>query len=431
MKRFALLVCLLLILTALGCSQPAPSVPVPAASPKAVEAPVSGLRIGAASATVNPPDGTYLAGYDYNRKSTGVHDNLYAKAVIFDDGKTPVGLVVIDAISLQYPSVQQIRQAASQQLTGVSIPPERIIAQAIHTHCAPDTIGIYGPDETHTGLNPGYMKQLVDTAADVVARAAQNLQAATLAYAETQCVGWAVNDSEPNELDNSVTILECLDAKGKPIATLTNFACHPTVLGGDTTLISADWTGAFYKQMSAALPGQHLFLQGGIGAWVQPKTPERTFALAEQYGNDLAEKTLAALKQAKPMEGTPIRFAHKVFVMPLANETFRQMSLAGLTSRDFAGQGVETEVAWFALGAAQFATHPGETAPMFTRETRTLMKSGPKFVLGLGLDHLGYICPGRFFDNPKAIPSAEYQVNLSPGKDSGPIMMSALKEIIP
>jgi hypothetical protein len=48
-------------------------------------------------------------------------------------------------------------------------------------------------------------------------------------------------------------------------------------------------------------------------------------------------------------------------------------------------------VAWFSVGNAQFATHPGETSPAFSLQTKTLMKTGPKFILGLGLDQLGYI----------------------------------------
>ncbi len=436
MKRFAILFSLFLVFVILGCTGPEKTEP---AAPSTVESVVkpapelsveSTLRVGVASATVNPPNGTFLAGYGQNRRSTGVHDDLYVKAVVFDDGETPLALVVVDAISLQYHTVQDIRRAASSRVTKLSLPSERIIPQATHTHCAPDTIGIYGPDEAHTGFNQQYMNQLVQTAAEQVAHAVDRLQPARLVYAETECVGWAVNDSEPGVLDNSVTILQCLDAEGNSLATLTNFACHPTVLDGDTTLISADWVGAFYKAMAAAVPGEHLFLQGSVGAWIQPVTPERTFALAERYGKDLAEKTLAALRRAKPLDGTTIRMTNRVVQLPLHNELFKQMGAAGLIPREF-GDTVETEVAWFAIGSAQFATHPGETAPMYTWETEKLMDTGPKFVLGLGIDHLGYFCPPHYFDDPASIPHAPYLTSMSPGKDAGPNMMAALAAVIP
>ncbi len=390
----------------------------------------SALRVGAASAAVNPDVGTFLGGYNPGRMSTGVHDDLHAKAVVFDDGASAVALVAVDALSLQYPTVEAIRAVASERVKGIALPPDRIMVQATHSHAAPDTIGIYGNLIT-TGVDEAYMERLVSTCGGVVAQAAANLAPATLVYAATECVGWAVNDSEAEILDNSVTILACLGADGKPLATLTNFACHPTVLDGDNTLTGSDWVWAFYRDMAAKLPGEHLFLQGSVGCWVQPKTPERSFSLAEKYGKDLAEKVLGALEKTQPVKGTAIRCASHRFEMPVPNPVFRSMSSSGLVSRDFGGEGAATEVAWFAVGDAQFATHLGETAPEYTLQTRELMDSEPKFVLGLGLDHLGYICPERYYDKTDEIPHATYLVRMSPGREAGAAMMAALKKVIP
>ena len=387
------------------------------------------LLVGAASASVNPPDGTYLAGYDQDRTSTGVHDSLYAKAVVFSDDTTAVALVVVDCIGLQYDTVNEIRAAASDKVTAVSLPPERIVVQSTHTHCGPDVIGLWGPDEVHTGRDKAYLASLVETAAEQVARAAADLRPAHVAYAQTECTGWAVNDSEPDIVDHSVTVLQCTAPSGESVVTLTNFACHPTVLDGDTTQVSADWVGYFYEGM-AALPGEHLFLQGAVGAWIQPITPERTFALAEQYGADLADKVLAALDHTQPLEDTALRFAHRLFAMPIDNDLFRMMGALGLVPRDFT-ETVPTEVAWFAVGPAQFATHPGETAPAFAAETRALMDTQPKFILGLGLDELGYICPARYFERTDEIPHAGYLISMSPSPHAGPAMMAVLAEIIP
>ncbi len=389
------------------------------------------LDVGVAATTINPPLGTFLGGYDHNRKSTGIHDDLHAKAVVFDDGSTAVVLVVLDALSIQLFETDSMRAAAVEKVGDLRLKAECIMVQATHSHCAPDLTGLYGPSPGESGLSPAYLSQITASVAETVAHAWGARQPAKLEWAETTCSGWAVNDSEPENLDHSVTILECLDASGKPMATLTNFACHPTVLDGDTTLTSADWVGGYYKAMGSALPGEHFFLQGAIGAWIQPKTPERTFALAESYGNDLASSVEEALKSPRPVEGTAVRFAHKRFALPLANEKFRQMSELGLTPRDMKGKSVETEVAWFSLGAAQFATHPGETAPVFADETRRLMRSGPRFILGLGNDHLGYIIPRAYFDDPSSVKYADYLTGMSPGREAGPAIMAALAGIIP
>lgn len=411
-----------------ACSSEVPA-PQESAAPPESAAQALSLRAGAASGVITPPEGTLLAGYDRNRRSTGVHDDLFAKAVVFYDGVTAAALVVLDSTGIMYDTVGEIRERAAGLVTTIPLPPEHIVVMATHTHCAPDMLGIYGPDEVTSGRDPVYMRHVVETAAAQVARAAAALEPVSLAWARTDCTDWAVNDSEPGVIDHTVTILQCRNAAGTPIATLTHFACHPTVLDGSTTDISADWVGFFYRDM-AAVPGEHLYLQGGIGGWIQPKTPERTFALAERYGADLAARTRAALETADPLEGAPVRVVSRPFEMPVVNELFQAISRAGIVPRPI-GETVKTEVVWFAVGPAQFATHPGETAPAFTWATHELMKTEPRFVLGLAMDHLGYILKEDYFDNTAAYPHAGYLVSMSPGREAGASMMAALRAAIP
>jgi hypothetical protein len=386
------------------------------------------FRVGASSSVVTPPNSDYLAGYEHNRKSTGVHDDLFAKAVVFDDGHMPLAIVIVDSIGLPYPIVNAIRTRAFGLIQGLSLPSERIIVASTHCHCSPDVIGVYGPDEQHTGCDSAYNSFLVDTAAQTVVKAVKNLAPAKLVSAATVCDGWAVNDSEPGLVDHSVTILQCQRPDGTNIATLTNFACHPTVLDGDTTVCSSDWPGVFYKAMSESMPGEHVFIQGSIGGWVQPVTPERTFALAEKYGRDLAEKTLTALKNTTPLPETTIRFARRIFDVPCANDGFRALAAANVIQREI-GETIETEVAWFAIGPAQFATHPGETSPAHGLATKEMMNTGPKFIVGLGLDELGYILKKDYFEKGK-YPHADYLTSVSPGPAAEDAMLEALRQIV-
>jgi hypothetical protein len=389
--------------------------------------------VGAASRTINPENGVCLGGYWDNRATTGVHDDLFAKAVVFHDGETAVGLVVLDAVSIQFPTASAIRQGAAEQVTAVPLPAERIVVQATHTHSAPDTIGIYPCMPGASGLDPAYMESMINTAIDALVAASESLQPAHLYWAKTEGGDWAVNDSEPGVVDRDLTILQArAPGDQAPLVTLTHFACHPTTVGGDNTLASADWVGPFYARMAEGQPGEHLYLQGPIGAWIQPKTPERTFALAARYGADLAERALAALPEAARLEGDTIHAAHRKFEIPIQTESFREIASSEVANREFgAGGGIPTEVTWFAVGHAQFATHPAETAPMFGWSTKMLLDTEPKFVLGLAQDHLGYFNPPKFFEETDSIPHAEYLTRMSPGPDAGPVMMRALKAIVP
>src|SRR6266404_149955 len=66
----------------------------------AANAQVDELRAGAAAVTINPPEGTPMAGYYSARGANAVLDNLYSKALVLQQGGTRVALVVCDLISL-------------------------------------------------------------------------------------------------------------------------------------------------------------------------------------------------------------------------------------------------------------------------------------------------------------------------------------------
>jgi hypothetical protein len=410
-----------------GCATTSEPGARPAAKERAQASPL--LQVGAASGEINPAAGVMLAGYGYNRRCTGVHDPLYAKAVVFDDGVTPVALVVIDSFGLQYPTIQEIRTAAAAKVTAIELPAERILVQSTHTHCAPDTVGLWGATPNVSGVNPEYLAKVVATASEQVARAVAARVPAYIVHSSGETRGWVANRSQPEKLDTSVTVLQCVDEDGDTIASLTHFACAPSVLDSKTTLVSADFVGAFYRSMNQTLDGEHLFLQGAIGGWVQPVAELRTFPKAREYGVELARTVVRALGDPKVLTDGTIRFNHKTLTIPVTNTHFQEMTEAGVMLRPYA-ETVETEVAWFAVGDAQFATHPGASTPALGWATKDLMNSGPRFVLGLGLDALGFILTHDFFQE-KDIPHAEYLVSMSVGPDAAPAVMDALRAIIP
>lgn len=54
------------------------------------------LMVGASSATINPQIGAYIAGDKQDRKFTGIHDNLYVKAVVISYGRESVAILTLD-----------------------------------------------------------------------------------------------------------------------------------------------------------------------------------------------------------------------------------------------------------------------------------------------------------------------------------------------
>jgi hypothetical protein len=63
--------------------------------------------------------------------------------------------------------------------------------------------------------------------------------------------------------------------------------------------------------------------------------------------------------------------------------------------------------------------------------TKKLMKvKGPKFIMGLSQDALGYILKPSFFVKKNKIPHSEYLTGMSIGPDTMNIIMETLEELL-
>jgi hypothetical protein len=388
------------------------------------------LWVGASETDVNPPPGAFIAGHTLNRRFNGIHDSLYAKAVIVSDRINSVVIVTVDCIGLLYPQLQSIRELVAQQLQDPAIPPSHIVLSSTHTHAGPDVVGLWGPDRMHTGVDSVYIKALVSKCALQVIKAKEAMQPVFARYAVTTFGHeWVYNISQPEQLDRSLTVLQFLNGKGETVATLTNFACHPTIVDGVHDKVSADYPSGFYRKMKASLGGVHLFLQGSIGGWVQPEYEVKTFEQALFRGEQMADTVLNALLQFHELQNSSITYTSKQFEMPVSNPGFKMLSEAGVISRNIE-KGTLCEIAWFSIGEAMFATHPGETIPAMGKATKELMRTnGPKFIMGLSMDALGYILSPDFFDPSKKIPHAPYLCSMSVGPEAMPLIMDVLREL--
>jgi len=388
------------------------------------------VLVGSSFGVINPDTGSFIAGDKQNRHFKGIHDSLYIKVVFVSDSKNSLAILTVDCIGILYPTLLEIRKAVSGQIPASEFDPSHIVLSSTHTHSGPDVVGLWGADQASSGVNDAYMKKLLTIAASKITEAWKKRKPAHISWAETKHgEGWVYNICIPEEVDRSVTILQFTDLDGSSIATLTNFACHPTFMDSASDQVSADYVGGFYKEMNNEIHGVNLFLQGAVGGWVQPEFEKKTFDNAFSKGKGLADLVLSSLKNTKVMDSLNITFRNKIFSMPVSNHGFKQLSDLKVIKRTITDS-VQTEIAWFALGSAQFVTHPGETSPSYSFDSKKLMKTnGPKFVLGLGMDGLGYIIKPDFFDPSKKIPNADYLTGMSIDKNAGNVVMKVIDEL--
>ena len=112
----------------------------------------------------------WVAGFAHNRAATRIHDDLKAVAAVIDDGEHRIGLVALDAIGFFHDEVLAVRRSlpSSARL-------DYVVVASTHNHSAPDLMGIWGPSDFRSGIDPEYRTAVVAGAAGALLDAVEAL----------------------------------------------------------------------------------------------------------------------------------------------------------------------------------------------------------------------------------------------------------------
>jgi hypothetical protein len=382
------------------------------------------LRAGAAKRVITPEMSVYLAGLGNNRLSVGVHDDIYTRCLMLNDGETKIGIVSLDLIGLTMQHTLKIRQL----LSNVGIDGENIILTCTHQHSGPDTIGLWGPTESESGVNLRYIEYVYGQIVESIKEAGRNMEPAILKLASVQVPeGVSRNVREPELIDRELSLLKVDSPSGETIATLINFTAHPETLWSDNLLVTADYPGYVYRDVEEKLGGVALFVNGALGGMVTVDSKSNTFEEAERIGSTVAEKAIEAAQKAEVQENVKIVLKKEKIQVPMENPGFIALMEAGILPEHLLIDGkVRTEVNLIEIGDAQIATFPGEALPKLGLSAKTEMKAKYKFIFGLTNDELGYILPEADFN----LELYKYEKSMSVGSKIGTIITEKLLMLI-
>lgn len=426
-------------------------------------------------------DAVWMAGFGTARAANGVHDELWARTMVLDDGASRLAIVSLDAIGFSNDSVIRVRERVAELA-----PVTYVVVCSTHVHEAPDLIGLWGPTHFHSGLDKRYEDFVIEQAALSVAKAVSNLKPARLRVAQDlENPSVLVTDSRlPKVLDPGLRLIQAVDTEtDQTLGVLVAWANHPETTWSKNLLITSDFPHYVRegieegvsngdRTLAEGLGGTAVYVNGAIGGLM---TTNESFAISDPFsGEDLLEPSfekaraqgqqlalyaLQALRgnAVETIETGSLRIRAETLHIPLANPIFKLASGLGVIDRGFVDLStIRTEIAAWTLSSLSFLAIPGEIYPEIVEGgiespegqdfpvqpievpgLRSQMPGRYRFVLGLANDEIGYIIPKSEWDEEApylygAEKSPYGEIN-STGPEAGPVLhrelLSLLEEI--
>lgn len=239
------------------------------------------LRAAAAVSNITPPLGESIVGGWEPTPASLVHDQLYARCLVLDDGTTQLAIVICDNVGIP----REVFDEAKRQVTeSTEIPAANLLMASTHTHSATTARGaskVMIQDE----LND-YQSFLANRISDGVRCAVELLQPARIGWggvdepSELFNRRWFVTqpslaanpfggvdqvrmnpprghealDRQAGPIDPEISFVSVQSVDGKPIALLANYSLH-YVGGVPRGEVSADYFGYFAEAIKQRLGG--------------------------------------------------------------------------------------------------------------------------------------------------------------------------------
>ncbi|MEJ1238541.1 neutral/alkaline non-lysosomal ceramidase N-terminal domain-containing protein [Chryseolinea sp. T2] len=255
--------------------------------------PVEGTRgftVGYAKENITPTYLTATAGYGnrLGKKVTSIHDSIYVRCIVVDNGASKVAIVTADLL-LMPPEVALLLES---ELSSIGFSPDNTFFGATHSH---NSVGNWSHGAM-TVMYGDYDDALVHHIKDNILLAIKNADAskvkASISAAHipvTDAVRNRINKNNP--VDSLLRVIRIVRSDSAKLL-LLNFTAHATCLSDDNIVLSGDYPGLLTKSLEQQGYKFAMFMAGAVGSHAG-KTKEREWPCVEEMSSKLA----TAMKQ--------------------------------------------------------------------------------------------------------------------------------------
>jgi len=285
------------------------------------------LRAGATRVDITPAADAALVMSGYGSRTEGhkgIHDPLYVRAVVLDDGAGLAAIVTADVIGFPNALWEKITGRITQE-TG--IPRDNILLAGVHTHGAPALAGLYGGTDEKRAA---YTAKVEDGVIEAVRQAKASLQPARFGAGEGKAyvninrrartadgtLRLGFNPEGPT--DKTVAVIKFETLAGEPIAIFSNYAVHGVAMGPRNLEITGDVPGATSRFIEQHFGGKVVapWTSGAAGDQNTIYGPGNEFGPVADLGRLLGEEVIRVAGEIKTSPRARLRGMQSVVSCP-------------------------------------------------------------------------------------------------------------------
>jgi neutral ceramidase len=397
------------------------------------------LKGGCAKVDITPPVGVWLSGYgSRNRPSDDVNDELYARALVLDNGSDSVAIISIDLLWVPLEMTNQVRQILKDK---IDIPERNVMICATHTHFGPR---IYseskmGPEDSDNKVDGSYVQTLVKKIADSAFLAHKRMEDVKIGAVKGD-IPEIVFNRRPTRADGSVQttftlplevtatrkilrssdgsvrvtftfppeesaltfgpvdpeawVLRIENTEGHIIGSMVNFACH-AVSGSSFAdwfySISADYPGKTMRVIEQIEGGVCLFTSGTAGDIVPLRRGKKP---RYEIGRALAGEVIRRLQFVRTSDDIDITAVTQEIKLPIRQD----LSPDRIIDANKDKTQITTEIQVLKLGDIYILGLPGEILVEVGLEIKKKAGLENLIIAELSNDTIGYVCHSQAYE---------------------------------
>ena len=262
-----------------------------------------------------------LGGYGerMSKPAEGVHDRIWAKALVLKEGNKKYAIVTLDILGLP-PNVKP------QLLKVLSVDgwnDENIMLLPSHSHTSLDMTALNDKNNLNSPqigiFQPELLEHVISSLAKVIREADKDLQVVSIGTSNTIVDGMNRNRRGEPDVDKGLTVTRIDCKNGKPMAVLVNWTAHPTFMSENDMHVSGGWPGYLQRELEQWIgDGATVMYYNGAEGDQSPIgiSGVSHYEKAENYGRALAIKAFTIYKNIETKLEIEFVFNYNKVVLP-------------------------------------------------------------------------------------------------------------------